>query len=401
MDVPDRAVIEFSGKSGFCPIIYVKGVKRLRDDTARYRKTEKNMIPMLARDMCRGILTTFILLKLLLSLPAQEHQNTFLFLSTAPLRASLSIGGEYRGASPLFLRDLSPGFYRLEAFKEGYRSEVVEFEIESGQVLSLHIDMEADAPGQVLSTGGAVSYQQREIGRGGDFLIPHGFYDVAVDENRFRFEPVFPEEDTLRVLNVSLPALITVSALLTLTDFVYPKRSGLFFSPVTLAAYSASLGVLSYKIVLDVRKSRYLRSAPRAPSAVDREKRDPEVWYQVAQELLTRDELDKALEYYTAILEEDRDSPLYPQALYKVGKIHFIKGEYDLARSIFELIVERYPLIDLYDKSLRSLADTDYRQMHYTESLAALDRMVFVDPLYSRAEVERFKQKIMEKMAEE
>jgi hypothetical protein len=331
-------------------------------------------------------------------LHTQNGNDALLFVSSTPLRVSVKIDDEIVGLSPLLMKQISPGSHRIQTYKPGLKSKSLEVEIESHEVLGVHFDLERDVPGQIVSSKTGIVYGQGERTKAdGDFLIPYGTYGLEVEEERITIEPSFPQESTLRVLNISLPALVALSALLTLTDSVYPKRSGLFFSPVTLTAYSATLGVLGYKIVLDARKSRYLKSVSTVPSQVEQKTRDSEVWFQVAQELLTRDELDKALEYYIAVVEQDRDSLLYPHAFYKIAKIHVIKGEFEMAKDIFKLIVERYPLIDLYDKSLRSLAEVYFKQERYADSLAALDRMVFADPLYSREEIEQIKRELIER----
>jgi tetratricopeptide (TPR) repeat protein len=107
-------------------------------------------------------------------------------------------------------------------------------------------------------------------------------------------------------------------------------------------------------------------------------------------------QLEEALRFYTRVLEGYKDSPLYPYALFKTARIHFLTGEDSLATIEFNLVADHYPLPDLYDKAQRGLADILLRQGAFQESIDQLQRMVFADPLYSEEEIELLEAEILE-----
>jgi tetratricopeptide (TPR) repeat protein len=107
-------------------------------------------------------------------------------------------------------------------------------------------------------------------------------------------------------------------------------------------------------------------------------------------------QLEEAMRFYTRVLEGYKDSPLYPHALFKTARIHFLTGDDSLATIEFNLIADHYPLPDLYDKAQRGLADILHRQGAYQESIDQLRQMVFADPLYSEEDIELLKAEILE-----
>ena len=82
--------------------------------------------------------------------------------------------------------------------------------------------------------------------------------------------------------------------------------------------------------------------------------------------------------------------------MFKTARIYFLTGEDSLAAIEFNLIVDHFPLPDLYDKARRGLADILLRQGAYRDSIEQLHQMVFVDPLYGEEEIELLEAEILE-----
>jgi len=102
------------------------------------------------------------------------------------------------------------------------------------------------------------------------------------------------------------------------------------------------------------------------------------------------------LRFYTRVLDGYKDSPLYPYALFKTARIHFLTGEDSLAAIEFNLITDHFPLPDLFDKAQRGLADILLRQGAYQASIDQLRHMVFADPLYREEEIGLLEAEVLE-----
>jgi tetratricopeptide (TPR) repeat protein len=333
----------------------------------------------------------------------EVHSGTF-FLSTVPINADVLLDGEpLADQTPLLLRALEPGIHELEIRKEGYRTELREIELAAGEIRSLEIDLSSLFFDPVLPEEQTVVIRGEEQEAGDTvYRFPEGSYSFDREGGSLHIEPVFPQERWIRGLNLAIPLSAAFTTVLTLHDIFYPKRAALQFgedfslSPVTLSAFGLTFTLVGFDIALYARRNKARRTF--SYDAIPREQalhRAGE-YYQRAENLLALGQLEEAQRFYTRVLENYRDSPLYPQALFKTARIHFLTGRDSLATIQFNLIADHYPLPDLYDKAQRGLADILLRQGAYQQSIEQLQQMVFADPLYSPEEVELLKAEILE-----
>jgi tetratricopeptide (TPR) repeat protein len=290
-----------------------------------------------------------------------EVTKSTLFLSTSPIRAYVSIDGTpLSEETPLIFKDLIPGEHHIVIRKHGLKRHDLNIDIKPGEIRAIHIELEkADAP----------NYSK---------------------EGQIYIDPVFPKQKTLNAMRIAVPIFIAVSGFLTLNDIVYPKETGLFFSPITITSYAATAGVIGIKVALKRNKKRFEESFHPKPNVIQNSTNDAEECFKKGQEMLTQDRFPEAIDYYIVVIEEYKDSIYFPYALYKIAKIHFITGEYTLAATEFNLIAHEYPLPDLYDRSLKSLSDLYLEQGLYKQSIECLENMVLIDPLYTKEEIDQY-----------
>jgi tol-pal system protein YbgF len=63
----------------------------------------------------------------------------------------------------------------------------------------------------------------------------------------------------------------------------------------------------------------------------------------LAEAYYARNDLDGAMSEFQALVDGYGDSPKVPDAVYKVGHIHKVKGENEKARMVFEGLIQHYP----------------------------------------------------------
>jgi tetratricopeptide (TPR) repeat protein len=336
------------------------------------------------------------------SIEAQEL--AYLFVSTNPINADVLLDGEpLEEKTPLLLRDLAVGQHSLEIRKQGYTTELREIQLTSGGIEAVDIELASlyFSPG-LPEEEGLTIYGAEEEGGATLYQLPQGSYSFKRDEEGLHIDPVFPQDGWIRGLNLAAPLSLAFSAVLTLHDVFYPKRASvritenLSLSPATLSAYGLTLTLISFDIVLYSQRNRAKQSFTYSAIPQEQALHSGKGYYARAENLLALGQLEEALSFYTRILEGYRDSPLYPYALFKTARIHFLTGADSMATIEFNLIADHYPQSDLYDKAQRSLADILLRQKAYRESIGELQAMVFADPLYTEEEIELLKAEILE-----
>lgn len=345
--------------------------------------------------------SVFILLAITLSLPCAAEDDAgraTLFLSSSPINAQVILDGTpLAKETPLLLRDLAAGEHSFEVRKEGYPTRVAQVELAAGEVKGLVVDLsggtfQASFPNeQSLLLAG-----KEEPAAGVLFRIPEGRYRIRRDDERLRLEPEYRYQGLLTGLHLALPLSLAFSGVLTLYDVLHPPEGPLPVSAATLSAWGVTVGVAGFDLVLALqrrafRKRYVFTTQPLALSAhVARE------LYEKAESLLALDRREEALYFYSLVVHEHPDSPYLPQALFKTAKIHLLTGDGTLAALELLLLVNRYPLPDLYDKAQKTLADLYLRQGLFKDSLARLEAMLFADPLYARQDIEQYAAQIRE-----
>ena len=347
-------------------------------------------------------------LLLLIATAVYAQQSTtppaVLFLNTNPLHADVLLDGRALAEpTPMLLRELAAGTHELELRKTGYTTERREIELAAGEMRILDVALSSLTFAPELPEEESIHIGGNEE-KAGEMLfqLPEGSYSFTRDEEGLRIEPVFPQDGWIRGLNLAIPLSVAFSAVLTLHDIFYPKRAAVSFggdvslSPVTLSAYGLTLTLCSFDLALGVKR----RKAERAfsYSAIPRQQalHYARELYERAENLLGLGQLEEALRIYTRVLKGYKDSPLYPYALFKSARIHYLTGEDSLAAIEFNLVAEHYPLPDLYDKAKRGLADILLRRGEFPQSIAQLQSMVYADTLYTEEGIELLQAEVLE-----
>jgi tetratricopeptide (TPR) repeat protein len=333
-----------------------------------------------------------------------ESFRTVLFLTTRPINADVLLDGQpLEEQTPLLLRELDSGRHELEIRKEGYTTALKILEVGPEEIVSLEIDLESLTFAPVFLEEKTLTIRGEEQEAGATvYRLPEGSYSFRRDAGKLHIEPVFPQDGWIRGLNLAIPLSAAFTVLLTLHDVFYPKRAALQFSedfslsPASLTAYGLTFTLIGFDIALYSRRNKAREALRYTAVPQSRTLQAAEEHYRRAENLLALGQLEEALRFYKAVLEGYGDSPLFPYALFKIARIHFLTGEDSLAAIEFTMIADHYPLPDLYDKARRGLADILLRRGAYQEAIDQLRNMVFADPLYGREEVGLLEAEILE-----
>ena len=345
--------------------------------------------------------TLFILLLIPVVLSAQTGPNAEtgkVFITTEPIAAFCVFENSLlEEKTPLVLDSVAPGKYSLTIQKEGYRSSQLSFTVRPGEVEVVAISLQPEVFLPSFPENEKVVFNETEIFTEGHlFKLPDGTYTIRQDNDSIRFDPVYPKQGVLNALHLSIPVMAAVSALLTIQDFSVDAGSLTFFSPVTISSYVVTASLIGFDLALGAEKKKFLNTFPITPVKLEQTAYSARQQYEQAETMLAQDELTEALQVYMKIIENHKGSIYYPRSLYKVARIHNILGNNTLAKSELNLLKNKFPLPELYDKTCKNLADIYFSEKEYAKSVEELDNMAFIDPFYDRETVLFYRSEILE-----
>jgi len=111
--------------------------------------------------------------------------------------------------------------------------------------------------------------------------------------------------------------------------------------------------------------------------------------------LLADGKLLDALATYTQVFDARPDSPLVPEVLYKIAKIHTMTENVSQAVSTLKLLVAEYPVVDLYDRAQKNLADLHYELGFFQQSINHLDQILYSGSTFTPDAISRYRNEIL------
>jgi hypothetical protein len=330
-------------------------------------------------------------LLLALSLPATAFSQATLFVSTAPIRAEVTINGSARGGTPLIVRDLPPGEYEINVSKPGHRSANTRITLGDGVVESVSFNLEPSAFVARFSAAETVLDDRRLTRQDSTLILPSGTYELATVESALRISPVYPQESALSAVRIMTIAAGLTALISTVEDaFVSDGRS--FFtsylpSAGSIAAWATTVGAAGFWIALESDKAGYTDRVQIDLFERGLTAAEAESFYLEGDRALEAGNLSRALTNYSRIIAESTESEFLPQALYKSAQIYSLSGDTVIAARLWERLLAEYPAVEVYDRALKSLSDMYTRLGRYGDAVELLQQITFVDPLFTTEDI--------------
>jgi tetratricopeptide (TPR) repeat protein len=347
----------------------------------------------------RTLLVLYCLVPLLTLLASDSQpQGSILFINTSPIRARVILDGkELAERTPLLVRSVEQGAHKVQIIKEGYSDYSASFSLSQGEKKTIELELKRSFfhqsfPGETT----ILLNREEEPSKDEIFLFQQGQYDIRRTDDRLAVASRYPEQAMIDGLNLAVPISLFLSGVLTAGEILFPSNVNRPFSPIVITSHAISLTLISLDVAFHIRKNRFMRSNPYEVRT-KRGLQPAQEYYRLGERYLAEEKMDAALDAYSRALAVDSDSSLLAPALYKIAKIHHIKGETAMALSEYTALVNDYPTSQLYDKARKSLADLCLTQDRFEDSLRHLDSMVYIDPLYSEQEIDLLRCEIFER----
>jgi tetratricopeptide (TPR) repeat protein len=327
-----------------------------------------------------------------LSAESGDREESVLFVISTPLGASVALDGEsLTDKTPLLIRQLDEGKHFLTISKEGYSDQKFDFNIEKGE--RKVVDLQLRRPGFDLyfPSERSVLFNDSEADSvGAVFGLEEGTYNVSRRNQTLRVQPRFPQQRWMDALHIAIPIFLGLTTYLTLDTILNPPDTDFSVPPAVLASHIMSATLIGVDIGLAVSKANYMRSFSVDMTSREESEMYAREQYEKGEELLAEGDLQNALLNYASITESHAKSKYYPYSLYKQAKIRYLLGEPSQALVGFQKIVTEYPLPEVYDKSQKNLADIYVEQGDFDKGIEHLNAMVFLDPFYTREDIDLF-----------
>lgn len=324
------------------------------------------------------------------------------FITSNPIDAVVLIDGKAVRSSrtPMLLRDLRDGKHRIVVARRGYEPYSGSITVAGTKPIVFHAVLDSSSfvlgPQAKVFIGGKSAANEAS-----QYRFPTGQYQVGSSKGNFTINTVFPNQQIMNLVDLTTGALAVVSVIVLGSTILNSSNSNNSNNSNggnggAIALWSITGVSALSDVMLHVQKTRFMKD--NAPIPMNRSAIDAEQTYNKAQELLVANNLGGAAELYIQIIRDNPESAYYPRALYQLAKIHAIEGDDLLATTELNIILDKYPLPDLYDKTCKSLADISYRKQDYSKAIADLDKMVFLDPLFPRDQIAQYRASIEQKM---
>ncbi len=335
-----------------------------------------------------------VLLLLLLSAAVCYAENTepdpVLFINSNPINARVFVDGEpIPQETPALLRGLKPGKHTVRVHKDGFSPADETVILTAGEISVYSAELSrgmiiADFPDEeeiVLAAGNPRSLPP-------SFRMPEGEYSFSRKGGSLELRPIYPKESLLTVNSTLFAAAFAVNTFLTAIEL---KEEGELFLPqspqlVVSEAATAVLGMTGIALLID--KNSWTKSFKLYDAGTSGLDSDAEELYAAAQNLLSRGIIDGALSGFSSLISGYPDFSRFPEILYKTARLHIITGDTKLAEPELNIIINKFPDPEIYDKACQTLALLYYNSGNISASTGIVSRMVFLDPLFSRTRAE-------------
>lgn len=331
--------------------------------------------------------------------PGDGREGNWVFFLSEPIGASITLNGVLQEARTPALLFLPAGQHDVALRKLGYGDGRAEVTVAPGEPTTLFWDLSRGSIALSFpEESEAVVADVPEDLRGKYLSLPDGEYILGRDGHLLGIDPVYPRQRLLDTARTAAVVSAVAAGVLSL-DYVARGEGPIYEEPLLMTSYISTLTTTALAVGFTIRRSRYLADTAVRVEPVGSLSAAAEQEMELAATQLTAGNLQQALSGYLGVIETYPESQVVSEALFRIGRIYTLTGRIQTAIVTLERTIESYPHPAVFDRACKSLADLLFSADRFEESLAYLDRMLFVDPIYSREEIEEYKSVIRQAMA--
>ncbi|MBI9109176.1 MAG: PEGA domain-containing protein [Spirochaetales bacterium] len=322
----------------------------------------------------------------ILALPLSAESG--IFIVSDPLGASVILDGDpVDGKTPLLLGSVQAGSHIIEIEIDGYSKIKTELTVLCDEPQEYYFSLRPEFITLKLPARG--TNEEKVI------KVVQGVYDINPNTEGISIQPQYPFQGIIDGLNLAIPLLTIFSVAMTINEIQNPHYSEAVVSPFVIGSFVLGSVLTAGDVALHVHKSRLKENDFGNFADASSSKMEAEEIFKTGNIMLRKGEFSSALGEYEKIIENHKTSIYFPLAIYKTGTIKMILYRLDEAEEDFRFIVNKVPLPEIFDNSLRKLAELAIRKSRYDEALSYLDRILFICESPSKEEIQLRKCEIL------
>ncbi len=321
---------------------------------------------------------------------------SLVFLNSSPFKASVYIGKEKMGETPLVIRTNTAKNIVFRIEKKGFYTKELNVQINSS-VTNFNV--------QLISKSFSVQFPNRQyiILNGKKFEsdhiqnLPNGYYLFEQDKESIYARRVNPNRSLLYmnliVAGVGIVGGITgvlvgnemysqfkqaqnYSEALKLLD-ISLGLDNFAMASFTIAGASSALSIYYFIDDLNVmKKNKDIKIKSQEYLSEDRD------IFEKALDEMGQNRAKDAVEDFNRILDHFPESRFYPMVLLRRAEIYNRQEKYEAALKDLEKLRSDYPVYEIYELAMKSLADTYIKLKKNKEALSVYQELRQINSIY-------------------
>lgn len=336
----------------------------------------------------------FLSVCVLLSLSAAAEN---LFIETHPGGASVYLDDQLLAKkTPLKLENVSPGLHKLKIIKSDFKILETGITISENETAVFVQQLDYDFivqrfPGeQEIMFNGTIQTNKDQL-----YRLPDGNYRIERKEGMVNITSVYDHEWAIKGLIIGTSIIAAATANSVIQD-IFTQNGQFRLSAESLIGISGTAAAGAMLAGFLINKAGFEKNLPYTLEAVPPSDEVALDYLNRGEEAFASGDFNEAQQWFLMVMENQPESRYYPNALYQMAKTHYLGSNDALAVAELKLLEERFPTAELYDRTCKTLADVLFRMGEYSESISYLEKMEFIDLLYSREEISEYIRSIQE-----
>ncbi len=326
-------------------------------------------------------------------LAASLYAQNGVFFESDPFGSFVVLNGRLlQERTPFLMRDLRPGSYVVVFFKEGNEQSRQTIYVPATGFIRAFAQLESNTVALSFTEQPEfVLMDQVRQGRGALYRLQQGGYRLLREKDQVRVDPIFSEEGQMVISSWLLPLTIGAGAALTIRDINSPWLPTMPLSPATLASYALALFNIGWFVGLNIQRNSFYENLITISEPVSSSTESAKTLFQRGQLALDSGNFVLARNYLSRVLQEHPQDPLAAQALFLLSRLAAVRGDLQEAKALYRMILHIYPIQEIYDRTVKVLADMAYASNDKEEVRSLLSLLTFSDKFLTPEDVEELK----------
>ncbi len=301
----------------------------------------------------------------------------YLYVVTRPMGATVYLDGRAQAAStPLLLRGIPAGTYRIRVEKDGWYSREAMVDLSEGRIAEFAM-VPREPLVHIEGYGGGESDRDINASEAATIRFSSEALILRPGAQGIGVAPVYPKQRLLDGVKMSLPLFLALTGVLTAREIYAPRKSDLVIAPELVASAVMGGGLFVWNVRLESDRARFLRNHRVRETTWEALSLAARLRFEAAEEALAGGNFEVALSRFMQLIDDYPEDPIMPRALFEKGRILFISGNYRDSAESYRTVADRYPLPDLHDRARKALADCLFALGDSEGALAQLDLLTF------------------------